>query len=691
MIRVVLSVLFAVMCFSASGTNGVVKFDRQTGRGAERVRFGAILMREWSKDPQFENKWRLKRTVALNPNDEPFREKMKADSIKAYERRALALKRRYNDYSDLLNRLGKPFESDRQKQLAKNLMHRVRDEKDKKNIEKDYNAGKVSKKLKDYIKKRQPVAQWLYEKAKGEYELIRDDWNAFYRSKGMDIPGLSYVVYTDTIENPYSFDYMYKLLWMAVKGGEIENYFLEDGLLKTRERYLTDKIRNCDGWEWLAGVDGADFETKSESYPRHVEYEYLPSHPQYGFKGFDNIPGVFHDGFVFDENGKLLRVTFPECGIDVNSKMFNAFLIAAYNANEMDIKSAGAQANHYVKTQLGLEKMTAAEVKKRDQAAEALGKAMFGSMRDEAKYGRYSKKGRKAQAKHGANMFGALLGAAGSGYYSDAGGSWIDQVREDYFPFLRLEPYDIERLDDTSFKVTYADANCNPTFEMMLKYSSSKPYEVSRQMSVKKLFNGPAAKYKMEHIYGYKIPVGKDHVDGSITAKAASDVQEGYSLKTYGPDRDRHEKVRYPEEGNYDVKYKYKRIDKDPEFPGGRTAMLKHIHDNLDVEWLKQHFQKMRSIQAASRFLQGLSTNSSQSTSGANANALPEYGGVVYVGFTVNEKGEVKDVFVQKGRSAALNKVAVDAVRSLPKFSPGVNNGKPVSSMQIVPVEIKLY
>lgn len=89
-----------------------------------------------------------------------------------------------------------------------------------------------------------------------------------------------------------------------------------------------------------------------------------------------------------------------------------------------------------------------------------------------------------------------MLGS-GSGYYSNEGASWLSQIENDYWRFFQdKDPYKIERIDATTFKVTYADANCNPTIEIIYKYVQTKPYEAKAQVSVKKLFNGPASEYK---------------------------------------------------------------------------------------------------------------------------------------------------------------------------------------------------
>lgn len=124
-----------------------------------------------------------------------------------------------------------------------------------------------------------------------------------------------------------------------------------------------------------------------------------------------------------------------------------------------------------------------------------MAKAAEGYFRDQMKYGKHSRKGKAASQKHAASFLGAMLGS-GSVYYSNEGASWLSQIENDYWRFFQdKDPYKIERIDATTFKVTYADANCNPT-EIIYKYVQTEPYEAKAQISVNKLFSGPASEYK---------------------------------------------------------------------------------------------------------------------------------------------------------------------------------------------------
>ena len=66
--------------------------------------------------------------------------------------------------------------------------------------------------------------------------------------------------------------------------------------------------------------------------------------------------------------------------------------------------------------------------------------------------------------------------------------------------------------------------------------------------------------------------------------------------------------------------------------------------------------------------------------------------GTVYVQFVVNKEGYVEDVKVIRGvkDGAGLEREAIKAVRSLKRFEPGYQNGKPVKVKMTVPIKFSL-
>ncbi|MBO2010438.1 energy transducer TonB [Siccationidurans soli] len=64
--------------------------------------------------------------------------------------------------------------------------------------------------------------------------------------------------------------------------------------------------------------------------------------------------------------------------------------------------------------------------------------------------------------------------------------------------------------------------------------------------------------------------------------------------------------------------------------------------------------------------------------------------GKVFVSFVVNPLGEVTDVKVIKGLGAGLDEETIRAVKTLPRFIPGKQNGRAVSVAYTVPISFKI-
>ena len=64
--------------------------------------------------------------------------------------------------------------------------------------------------------------------------------------------------------------------------------------------------------------------------------------------------------------------------------------------------------------------------------------------------------------------------------------------------------------------------------------------------------------------------------------------------------------------------------------------------------------------------------------------------GKVYASFTVNEKGEIVDLKIARGLGSGLDEETLRAIRSLPKFIPGKQNGREVSVSFTVPVTYRI-
>ena len=94
-----------------------------------------------------------------------------------------------------------------------------------------------------------------------------------------------------------------------------------------------------------------------------------------------------------------------------------------------------------------------------------------------------------------------------------------------------------------------------------------------------------------------------------------------------------------------------------PQYPGGQIAMMKYIMENMKYP-----------EQAMKEGIQGR----------------------VAVRFIVEKDGSISNVRPIHSVHTLLDKEAVRVVKSMPKWSPGKQNGKPVRVQLIVPIMFKL-
>lgn len=94
-----------------------------------------------------------------------------------------------------------------------------------------------------------------------------------------------------------------------------------------------------------------------------------------------------------------------------------------------------------------------------------------------------------------------------------------------------------------------------------------------------------------------------------------------------------------------------------PEFPGGMTALMKYLGSNIKYPSISQEVGSQ---------------------------------GRVIVQFVVNKDGTIVNPTVVRGVDAYLDKEAVRVISSMPKWKPGVQNGKKVRVKYTVPVVFRL-
>ena len=98
-------------------------------------------------------------------------------------------------------------------------------------------------------------------------------------------------------------------------------------------------------------------------------------------------------------------------------------------------------------------------------------------------------------------------------------------------------------------------------------------------------------------------------------------------------------------------------VEDNPEFVGGMEKLYKYLSENIKYP----EMAKENSIQ-----------------------------GRVYVQFVVWKDGSIRDVKVVRGVHATLDKEAVRVVKSMPKWTPGKQRGKPVNARFTLPIKFKI-
>lgn len=98
-------------------------------------------------------------------------------------------------------------------------------------------------------------------------------------------------------------------------------------------------------------------------------------------------------------------------------------------------------------------------------------------------------------------------------------------------------------------------------------------------------------------------------------------------------------------------------VEQMPEFPGGQAELFKYISQNIQYPAI------------------------------AKENGIQ---GKVFIQFVVGKDGSITNVTVLRGVDPSLDKEAVRVVKSMPKWKPGKQRGKPVYVRYQVPINFKL-
>jgi protein TonB len=106
-----------------------------------------------------------------------------------------------------------------------------------------------------------------------------------------------------------------------------------------------------------------------------------------------------------------------------------------------------------------------------------------------------------------------------------------------------------------------------------------------------------------------------------------------------------------------DSKEVLRTVEKLPEFPGGIVEFMKWLTRNLQYPSLaeRQHIE-----------------------------------GKVVVSFIVNKDGSIASPRIEKSVNPMLDGEAIRVVRMMPRWKPGIMNGKPCRTMFAIPINFKI-
>ncbi len=147
------------------------------------------------------------------------------------------------------------------------------------------------------------------------------------------------------------------------------------------------------------------------------------------------------------------------------------------------------------------------------------------------------------------------------------------------------------------------------------------------------------------------IEVTEEKVETKIDLSSLEDDQSKAQVQTYTPPPP---PKPVEEEATEEI---FVVVEKQPEFPGGTTALMKFLGDNIKYPVIAQE----NGIQ-----------------------------GRVITNFVVERDGSISDVQVVRGQDPSLDREAVRVIKTMPRWTPGQQRGKPVRVRFTLPVVFRL-
>ena len=147
------------------------------------------------------------------------------------------------------------------------------------------------------------------------------------------------------------------------------------------------------------------------------------------------------------------------------------------------------------------------------------------------------------------------------------------------------------------------------------------------------------------------LDVVEEKVENKIDLSSLEDDQSKAQIQTYTPPPP---PKPVEEEATDEI---FVVVEKQPDFPGGTSALMKFLGDNIKYPVIAQE----NGIQ-----------------------------GRVITTFVVERDGSISDVQVVRGQDPSLDKEAVRVIKTMPKWTPGQQRGKPVRVRFTLPVQFRL-
>lgn len=396
--------------------------------------------------------------------------------------------------------LGKNITDSMQRLVIEVITDTLQNEKLKKEILKDLNRDKISKKISKPLEYVYAINYAEYMFAKENLEVLTSnnvanqramfyalkenpDYSSYYKKNKRWIPyyGTKTKLEYDRYQEKYREDFEDVVLYDT-----IPNIFLskEMSVIPCNIHAYNSALlnRHSQIWNWIFDEEGTEV---SESYPNKVSYLKYNSHPQYKIikSEYDNWADVY------DEKGNLIAViindpsdfSLGENYLETSSFIGKEIKKHEYNNNKYDIQKASASAKSYVTDQLGLRKKTAAEKKAQDKAASQIANAFIQHSTADRRYGANTRAAQRQKNKAAASFLGALIGASN---YDSKGSAWITQIENDWKKKMGSF-YSVDIINDNTYSVDYFGNDGEKLFNVTYIYSGSEPFKSKCDKTIK--------------------------------------------------------------------------------------------------------------------------------------------------------------------------------------------------------------